>query len=271
MSTPSYRQDEHLAVALADGVLTVTIDNQARRNALDDAALAAFVDAIERAQSDEAVRAVLVAGAGGDFCSGFDIVGRNSADGPRPRVGAIQRRLPAQAHRLIPLLLSLQVPVVAAVRGYAAGIGLQLLLASDFAVAADTAVLWEPFVQRGMTPDSGATWLLPRAVGPLRARQMLLLGRRLSGVEAAEWGIVHECVADADVPPRARDVAATLAAGPTVALGLTRWLINTSAERAVDAHLAQEGFALELSSRSPDFREGLAAFVEKRAPRFTGR
>ena len=268
--TASFSADQHLAVSLADSVLTITISNQARRNALDDAALGTFVRALERAQNEEAVRAVLVTGEGRDFCAGFDIVGRNSAGGPRPRVGAIQRRLPSQAHRLIPLLLELQVPVVAAVRGHAAGIGLQLLLASDFVVAADTAVLWEPFARRGMTPDSGATWLLPRIVGPLRARQMLILGRRLSGAEAAEWGIVHECVGNDEVMARASSLVATLAEGPTVALGLTKWLLNTGHDRDVKDQLAQEGLAMELSSRSPDFREGLTAFIEKRQPFFTG-
>jgi 2-(1,2-epoxy-1,2-dihydrophenyl)acetyl-CoA isomerase len=267
--TASFQQDQHLAVSLADGVLSITMRNRARRNALNDASLATFVSAVERAQNDEAVRVLLITGDGPDFCSGFDIVARNAA-GPRPRVGAIQRRLPSQAHRLIPLLLELQLPVIAAARGYAVGIGLQLLLASDFVVAADTAVLWEPFAKRGMTPDGGASWLLPRVVGPLRARQMLMLGRRLSGAEGKEWGIVHECVTDAEVLTRAGELAATLAAGPTVALGLTRWLANTGYERSVKEQLTQEALAMELSSRSPDFREGLAAFAEKRDPRFSG-
>jgi 2-(1,2-epoxy-1,2-dihydrophenyl)acetyl-CoA isomerase len=269
--TASFRQDEHLAVSLADGVLTVTISNRSHRNALDDGALAAFVSAVEQAQNDEAVRALLIEGDGPDFCSGFDILGRNAGHGPRPRVGAIQRRLPSRAHRLMPLLLELQLPVVAAVRGYAVGIGLQLLLASDFVIAADTAVLWEPFAQRGMTPDAGASWLLPRIVGPLRARQMLMLGRRVSGREAQEWGIVHECVPDDEVITRACELAASLAAGPTVALGLTKWLANTGYERSIKDQLTQEGLVMELSSRSPDFREGLAAFVEKRDPRFSGK
>jgi 2-(1,2-epoxy-1,2-dihydrophenyl)acetyl-CoA isomerase len=269
--TATFQQDQHLGVSLADGVLHVTIRNPERRNALDDSSVAAFMSALVAAQNDEAVRALLIEGDGPDFCSGFDIVARNSGDGSRPRVGAIQRRVTSQAHRLIPLLLELQVPVVAAVRGYAAGVGLQLLLGSDFVVSSPDAVLWEPFTQRGMTPDSGATWLLPRVVGPLRARQMLLLGRRLSGTEAREWGIVHECAADASVGLRARELAVTLAAGPTVTLGLTRWLLNTGWERGLKEQLTQESLALELSSRSPDFREGLTAFKEKREPGFTGK
>jgi 2-(1,2-epoxy-1,2-dihydrophenyl)acetyl-CoA isomerase len=268
---PSYPQAPGLDVRLESGILRVTITRPDHRNALDDEAVAAFIATLDRAQQDEAVRAVLLAGTGTDFCSGFDIVGRNSAAGDRPRVGAIQRRLPAQAHRLIPILYDLQVPVVAAVRGYAVGIGMQLALASDFVVAAEDAVFWEPFAQRGMTPDSGAAWLLPRVVGTLRARQLLLLGRRLSGAEAADWGIAHLCVPAADVPARAEALAGELAVGPTVALGLTKWLLNSGAEQPLADHLSNEAFALELASRSPDFREGLRAFVERRDPDFGGR
>jgi 2-(1,2-epoxy-1,2-dihydrophenyl)acetyl-CoA isomerase len=269
--TAVYPQAPGLAVDLDGDVLHVTISNPDQRNALNDESVAAFVDAVQLAQTDEQVRALLISGAGEHFCSGFDIVGRNAAGGDRPRVGAIQRRLPAQAHRLVPLLCELQVPVVAGVRGYAVGIGMQLLLASDFVVASSTATLWEPFSQRGMTPDGGASWLLPRVVGPLRARQLLMLGRRLSGEEAAEWGIVHECVPDEEVTTTAAELAARLADGPTVALGLIKWLINSGSEQPLKDHLSNEAFAMELSSRSPDFREGMSAFVQKREPRFTGR
>lgn len=267
----SYPQASSLVTVVEAGLLQVTIDNPARRNALDDESVQAFIAAIELAQRDEDVRAVLIAGAGDHFCSGFDIVARNAESGARPRVGAIQRRLPLQSHRLIPALLELQVPVVAAVRGYAAGLGLQLVLASDFAVVGAGAALWEPFSARGMTPDGGAAWLLPRLVGPARARELLLLGRRLTGEEARQWGIAHACVADGDVAAEAGRLAAELAAGPTVALGLSKWLINSGLDQPLADHLRNEGLAMELSSRSPDFREGLTAFAERREPRFTGR
>jgi 2-(1,2-epoxy-1,2-dihydrophenyl)acetyl-CoA isomerase len=270
MPTP-YPQSPSLRVTAEGGILRVVMDAPERRNALDDDAVAAFSSALDRAQRDEDVRALLVTGAGGNFCSGFDIVARNAGGGDRPRVGAIQRRLPVQAHRLIPQLYELQVPVVAAVQGYAVGIGLQLALVSDFVVVAEDATLWEPFAARGMTPDSGAAWLLPRVVGPLRARQLLLLGRRLTGAEALEWGLAHECVSAGEVAARADELAAELAAGPTVALGLTKWLLNSGQEQPLKDHLANEALALELASRSPDFREGLSAFVEKRTPDFDGR
>ncbi|HVM65855.1 MAG TPA: enoyl-CoA hydratase-related protein [Acidimicrobiales bacterium] len=255
-----------------DGVLRLVMDKPAKRNALDDEMVAALIAAVDASERDESVRAILISGEGDHFCGGFDIFTRNADRGaPKPRAGSIQRRLPAQAHRLVPLLVSVQVPIVCAVRGWAAGIGLHMALACDFTVAADDARFWEPFIERGFTPDSGGTWLLPRRVGDVRAREMLLLGRSVSGREAVEWGLVHRAVPAADVTAEAEALAAQLAAGPTVAIGLTKWLLHRGAALPLDAHLRDEAFGVELSSRSEDFREGLAAFSEKRPPRFTGR
>jgi 2-(1,2-epoxy-1,2-dihydrophenyl)acetyl-CoA isomerase len=167
--------------------------------------------------------------------------------------------------------LTVQVPVVCAVRGWAAGIGLQLTIAADFAIVGDDARLWEPFSARGFTPDSGATWLLPRRVGPLRAREMLLLGRELSGKEAGEWGLAYQVVEAGHVDEVARALALQLSHGPTVALGLTRWLLAVSPDAPLEQQLRNEAFALELSSRTDDFKEGLRAFSERRPPRFEGR
>jgi len=271
--TAPYRGCDGLQVALGgDGVLRLVLDRPQKRNALDDAMVAGLVEAIDAAGRDEDVRAVLLAGAGDHFCGGFDVVARNAdRGGRRPRVGSIQRRLPSQAHRLIPLVATVQTPVVCAVRGWAAGIGLHLAIAADVTVAASDATFWEPFAERGFTPDSGGTWLLPRRVGDVRAREMLLLGRRLDGEEAATWGLIHASVPAADLDAEIDAVLARLAGGPTVALGLTKWLLHAGASSGLEAHLREEAFAMELSSRSEDFREGLAAFVEKRHPRFTGR
>jgi 2-(1,2-epoxy-1,2-dihydrophenyl)acetyl-CoA isomerase len=126
-------------------------------------------------------------------------------------------------------------------------------------------------MERGFTPDSGATWLLPRRVGEGRARELLLLGRALTGAEAAEWGAIHRAVPADALDDAVADVVGRLASGPTVALGLTKWLLDAGTTSELHAQLANEAFALELSSRSDDFREGLAAFREKRAPRFEGR
>src|SRR5438105_353849 len=138
MSGASYPDVDGLRIGQDGGVLTLTFDRPDRRNALDDAMVAAMIANLERAGQDESVRAVLLRGAGEHFCSGFDIVSRNTPkSGSRPRVGSIQRRLPAHAHRLVPLVCSVQVPVVCQVQGWGAGLGLHLVLAADFAVVAD--------------------------------------------------------------------------------------------------------------------------------------
>ena len=254
------------------GILGLHLDKPKKRNALDDDMVATLIDEVDAAGRDESVRVILITAEGDHFCSGFDIVGRNAEDGERrPRIGSIQRRLPAQAHRLIPLLCTTQVPIVVAARGWIAGVGLHLLAASDFAVVADDARLWEPFSQRGFTPDSGGTWLLPRLVGMQHARELLILGTAIDGRTAVEWGLAHRSVAVAEVEDQARVLAEQLASGPTVSLGLTKWLLHTSAEHTLEQHLRDEAFAMELSSRSEDFREGLKAFVDKRDPGFTGR
>jgi 2-(1,2-epoxy-1,2-dihydrophenyl)acetyl-CoA isomerase len=266
-----YSSVEGLDADVKDAVLRLTLTRPQRRNALDDVSMAALIGNLEAASTDDEIRAVLLSGGGEDFCSGFDIVGRNAQRDVRPRTGSIQRRLPTQANRLIPLLLTLQLPVVCAVRGWAVGIGAQLALAADFTVTARDAVFWYPFLQRGFTPDSGSTWLLPRVVGAARARELLILGRKLTGEEAVEWGLAGRAVDGEDVLPAAEELARTLSSGATVAIGLTKSLLNAAPDNDLHRHLAAEAYAMELSSRSPDFREGMKAFAERRSPDFGGR
>lgn len=267
----SYEPVDGLQVARADAVLHLTLDRPDKRNAVDDTMMAGLVDAIDAAGRDEAVRVIVLAGQGEHFCGGADIVARNAPGGERPRVGSVQRRVRSLAHRLIPLVVQTQTPVVCRVQGWAAGIGFQLAAAADLTVAATDARFWEPFTERGFTPDSGATWLLPRLVGVVRARELLLLGRALDGIEAAEWGLIHRAVPAAGLDDAVAEVVEQLASGPTVALGLTKWLLAAGQSEALEAQLQNEAFALELSSRSEDFREGMTAFVEKRPPEFRGR
>lgn len=268
---PGYDGAEGLAVVREGAVLRLQLDRPQVRNAMTDPMMTAMVDALRAAEQDESVRVVVIESTGEHFCGGADIVARNTPTGERPRAGSIQRRVPHTAHQLIPLVCTVQVPVVCVVRGWAAGIGMQLALAADFTVADEGSRFWEPFTERGFTPDSGATWLLARKAGAVRARELLILGTVLDGRTAADWGLIHGAVPAGDVAVTAAELVATLAEAPTVAVGFTKWLLHEAEAGLLDDQLRREAFALELSSRSEDFREGLAAFKEKRAPKFSGR
>jgi len=261
---------EGISIESVSGVLRITLDRPSRKNSLDTQAIQRIVAALETAATDDSLRVVVLAGRGPDFCSGADWVASNSA-GTRPRTGSLQRRTPLQAHRLIELLLEIQLPVVCGVRGWAAGLGFQLALAADFTIASESACFWEPFIERGFSADSGATWLLPRLVGVARAKELLLLGRKLSGAEAASWGIIHRVVPDDQLESATAALVDQLAAGPTVAIGLTKHCIQRSLVTGLVEAMQGEAFALELSSRTADFKEGLLAFKERRAARFEGK
>lgn len=231
----------------------------------------ALVGELTQAAADDSLRAIHLRGAGGDFCAGADWMSSNSGAAERPRTGSLVRRVPHAAHRVIELVHSIQLPVVCSVRGWAVGMGCNLALAADFAVAATDAVFWEPFVQRGFSPDSGATWLLPRLAGVARARRMLLLGEKVRGVDAADWGLIHQAVEPADLDDVAEQLLGRLATGPTVAIGMAKQALNYGQHTSLGESLTQELFNLELSSRTLDFKEGLDAFRQRRDPDFRGR
>ena len=202
--------DEGAVRTSRDGdVLRVVLDRPSRRNSLSHAMTDAFVDVLTDAATDESLRAIHIQGAGDDFCAGADWVATNSGGG-RPRTGDLVRRIPHTANRIIELVHSIHLPVVCSVRGWAVGLGCNLALAADFTVAADDAVFWEPFVTRGFSPDSGSTWLLPRLAGLARAKEMLLLGEKISATDAAEWGLIHRCVQSADLDDTAAAAGSTL-------------------------------------------------------------
>jgi 2-(1,2-epoxy-1,2-dihydrophenyl)acetyl-CoA isomerase len=263
-----------VSIEARDGVLRIELDRPARKNSLDPASVRQIVEALEAAATDDDLRVVLLSGTGPDFCSGADWVSSNTSNGEtsaRPRPGSIQRRTALQAHRLIALLMEVQLPVVCQVQGWAAGLGCQIALAADFTVAAESSRFWLPFTQRGFTPDSGATWLVPRLVGVARAKDLLLLGRPLTGAQAADWGMIHRAVPEAELDATAVELVAELARSASVAVGLTKRAIHRSLETGLSEAMEHEATALELSSRTGDFREGLAAFKERRDPEFKGR
>lgn len=253
------------------GVLHITLDRPARRNSLTPLMIEMLVDLLTFAASDDSLRAIHLRGAGENFCGGSDFVAANNPDRQRPRTGDLVRRVPHAAHRVIELVHTIQLPVVCSVRGWAVGMGCNLALAADFSIAATDAVFWEPFIDRGFSPDSGSTWLLPRLVGVARARRMLLLGEKVGAGDAADWGMIHQAAEPADLDAEVDKLLARLANAPTVAIGLAKQALGFGQRATLADSLQQELFNLELSCRTSDFKEGLAAFRQRRAPDFTGR
>jgi 2-(1,2-epoxy-1,2-dihydrophenyl)acetyl-CoA isomerase len=260
-----------VTVSRDGAILRLVLDRPDRRNSLSHTMIDTLVGALTAAATDDTLRAVHIRGAGTDFCSGADWVATNNTSGGRPRTGDLVRRIPLTAHRIIELIQAISLPVVCTVRGWAVGLGCNLALAADFTVAADDAVFWEPFLDRGFSPDSGATWLLPRLIGVARARRMLLLGEKVSAPDAADWGMIHQVAAAQEADRVTEDLLARLAGGPTVALGLTKSAMRSNQHATLEQAMTQELYSLELSCRTADFKEGLAAFRERRTPGFTGR
>lgn len=267
----SYRSVAGLLAEQQGPSLRLTLDRADRRNAVNDEMLDAMIGHLAEAGTDESVRVIQIDANGPDFCAGADLIATNTKSERKPRVGSTQRRLPNKANRLIPLMLETQVPVVAVVRGWAAGLGFHITMAADFCVAAADSRFWEPFMARGFTPDSGAAWLLPRLIGMVRTRQLLMLGEEITGATAADWGIIHRACAPDELASAADQLVSRLSQAPTVALGLTKWLLQSGNGLDLDRHLQNEALALELSSRSEDFKEGLVAFRDKRDAEFKGR
>lgn len=256
-----------LVVTRHDGVLEVRLDRPERRNAFTDQMVLALTDTIEAAGSDPSVRVVSMTGAGEHFCSGFDLGERSGEPG---RAGATQRQMRWHVNRLIPALLETQTPIVAGVRGWAVGLGLHLALAADFAVVAENARLWAPFSSFGFTPDSGGSWMIPRLVGVARAKEILMLGREISGARAFDAGLVYRSVPDDELDAELLSLTNELATAATVAVGLTKSLVHRALNAGLVEHLAAEALTLELASRSDDFHESARARREKRPPHFTG-
>ena len=245
-------------------VRTITLNRPDVLNAFNGAMHAALAAALRDARSPE-VRAVVITGAGRGFCVGQDLTEFREAPGD------IGERLRGSYHPNILAIRALEKPVVAAVNGPAAGAGLSLACACDLRIAADSATFVPAFINIGLVPDSGGTFFVRRLLGYARAFEWLSSGRRLSAAEAHGWGLVSEVVPADELAGRAAELAGELAAMPTAAIGMTKRLLDNAETATLEEQLEREAQLQTAATRSEDFREGVAAFLEKRPPRFAGR
>ncbi|MFI9026591.1 enoyl-CoA hydratase/isomerase family protein [Streptomyces sp. NPDC053560] len=262
-----------------NGVLWITLNRPQALHALTADQRERLVAQLADASADPAVRAVVLTATGRAFCAGADLRGPGPDAGTAPggsgaaeRVaGDVARLIRQGAQRLIAAVMDCEKPVVAAVNGTAAGLGAHLAFACDLVLAAESAAFIEVFARRGLVPDGGGAYLLPRLVGPQRAKELMFFGDAVPAAEAERIGLVNRVVPDGDLAKTAGAWADRLAAGPTRALALTKQLVNGALEADRGAAFAAEAAAQEINMTTADAQEGVAAFVARRPPEYRGR
>ncbi|MES2495489.1 MAG: 2-(1,2-epoxy-1,2-dihydrophenyl)acetyl-CoA isomerase PaaG [Pseudomonadota bacterium] len=260
---------ETIHLVVEDGVARLTFNRPDRLNSFNTVMHGEVASALDTIESDSEIRAVLLTGAGRGFCAGQDLSDRAVAPGGEAvDLGASVEKYYAP---LVRRLAGMDKPVVCAVNGVAAGAGANIALACDIVIAARSAKFIQSFANIGLIPDSGGTWVLPRLIGQARALGLAMTGEPLSAEKAEQWGLIWKCVDDAALAEESFALARKFAAGPTRGLVATKTLIRGSALKTLDEELAIEGQWMRELGYSEDYREGVNAFMEKRAPKFTGR
>jgi 2-(1,2-epoxy-1,2-dihydrophenyl)acetyl-CoA isomerase len=260
---------ENILFSSEGGIARLTLNRPERLNSFNDAMHAEVRDALARVKADPSVRVLLLTGAGRGFCAGQDLGDRAVAPGAEPvDLGASIER---NYRPLVLALRRLPLPVICAVNGVAAGAGANIALACDIVIAAKSASFIQAFSKIGLIPDSGGTYFLPRLVGRARAIGLSMLGERLIAEQAAEWGLIWQCVEDNELHETVEKLLRTLASAPTAGLAATKRALYASADNTLETQLDLERDLQRELGRSADYQEGVAAFTAKRAPRFAGR
>jgi 2-(1,2-epoxy-1,2-dihydrophenyl)acetyl-CoA isomerase len=271
MSNEFDLQGETIRLAAVDGVATLTLNRPDRLNSftsrMHEEVRAALAN-VKAGRAAGIVRVLVITGAGRGFCAGQDLADRAVAPGEAPV--DLGESVEKNYKPLVMTIRSLELPVIAAVNGVAAGAGASLALACDLVFAARSASFIQSFSKLGVVPDTGGSWILPRLVGPARAMGMALLGEKLGAEQAEAWGLIWKCVDDDALMPTVREVAAALAQGPTFGYAQTKKALWASSTNDFESQLDLERNMMTVCGQSNDYREGVAAFIEKRAPRFKG-
>jgi 2-(1,2-epoxy-1,2-dihydrophenyl)acetyl-CoA isomerase len=266
--------DEHqgLHIRNENAVRWIVIDREDRGNSLTPGMRNAIIDAFASAHTDHAVRAVVLTAIGKRFCTGADIVsGRSDGPRPDPAAGDTRHMISSGAQRLFRAIWECEKPVVCGLNGTAAGIGAHMALACDLVVAARSAKLIEVFTRRGLVPDGGGTYLLPRLVGPQKAKELMFFADDVTADDALRLGLVNRVVDDGALEDAVREWADRLAAGPTRAYAFTKYMVNRSLDGDIEAAFNAEASFVEINRQTEDMAEGMKAFVERRTPEFRGR
>lgn len=259
---------ENISFSIDAGVARLRLNRPASLNALSRPLLGEFREALDHVAASSDARVLVLSGEGRGFSSGADLsAGSSPVGSPNFDAGAV---LEDHYNPIMERLFALPVPVVAALHGPVVGAACMLALAADVVVASRSAYFLQAFVNIGLVPDAGSSWWLPRLVGVGRASAMMLLGERIPAEKAAEWGMIYEVVEDDDLEARAEAIVAKFAAGPTIAYQLVRQAIRDGLTSDFRAALERERRDQRTAGNSRDFREGVAAFREKRKPDFTG-
>jgi len=259
---------ETILTELKDGVFTITLNRPDKLNSFNDKMFVELTDAIKQVERDPSARCVVLTGAGKGFCAGQDL----SSAKDRMMSGEMSygHHLRETYNPLIIRIMSLPKPIIAAINGAAAGAGMSLAMACDLRLAAESASFLQAFVKVGLVPDAGSSWLLQRLVGKTRAMDLMLTGKKIGAKEALEWGLVNQVLPNDDLMKVTNELAQLLAVMPTKAIGLIKRMTDYSATHTLAESLDNEADMQELAGRTADHREGLMAFLEKRAANFKG-
>jgi 2-(1,2-epoxy-1,2-dihydrophenyl)acetyl-CoA isomerase len=253
--------------AVENGVCSITLNRPEVFNSFNEELSADFIDALKKANKDEAVRVVVISGSGKAFCSGQDLKDIQGKTDTRSLSDSVVRRY----NPMILTIREMAKPIICKLNGVAAGAGASLALACDIIIAAETASLIEVFANVGLVPDSGSSFFLPRIVGYNKAFELITLASKVSAKEALDLGIIYKVVASEELDTAVNELAQRYASGPTKTYGMIKKMLNKAYTANLAEMLQYEAYCQDIAGKSADYKEGVAAFIEKRKPAFQGK